>query len=289
VFATVHGATSYLVDFHRGFLKDGLPGAGPILFTNGVTNAPATHVSIEYSIRGRSLTLTGGALCAIEAIAAASSMLAGGCSAVLVSAGEEMLDLMAQTYGRFDAAAIPGRGKASPGAVPLCEGAAALVLGPGGGAGEFALEAWAFGSPSRDATGGEAAVEEAIRGCLDAAGLSPEAPDALVASLRGNGADAEELRGIAAAFRERRRPLPAAAPGANLGEGFAFQALLGVVAGLEVLRRGSVPPCALSPLPAPAGPLVFPDRPLRAPASLVLALHMDADRSASACLARRRG
>jgi 3-oxoacyl-(acyl-carrier-protein) synthase len=289
VFATVHGATAYLVDFHRGFLGEGLPGASPLVFANGVTNAPTTHVSIEYAARGRCLTFTGGDLGAFEGIAEAAALVRKGTRAVLVCAGEEMSDLVAGCYRRYGAAAGARSAKALPGPVPLCEGASALVLGPAvPGAPGLVLESWAFGGPSPDASDCAPAVEEAIRACLERAHLTAEDPDLLVCSLRGDGGDRGELAGISAAFRGRRRPLPAASPAAALGEGFAFTALIGVVAGLGMLERGAVPPCAQEPPPVVSAPLSFPRDLLRAPLSFLLAVHRDAAGSAAAVLARLR-
>ncbi|MHC4601065.1 MAG: beta-ketoacyl synthase N-terminal-like domain-containing protein [Planctomycetota bacterium] len=250
VFASHHGASGYLTDFHKGFLKEGLLGASPILFTNGVSNAPAGHISLEYGLRGRCLTLVGSALSSMESLSEALAWLQDGAQSVVISAGEEWSEVVERSYRACRCTDRTGLSP-PPKSRPLCEGGCALVVSRGDGG--IQLHAPGFGV-REDPGGDRSAFARAIRSGLANAEHSMEEIGVVVASFLGDEKDEAEGEALAEFFGERGNEVPVCAPALNLGQGFCFTTLINVVAAFRTLDRGRVPPLPAglaSPLPSP--------------------------------------
>jgi len=270
VFASTHGATNYLWKFHEGYLEDGPSGASPILFTNGVTNAPAGHISLEFGIRGRALTFVGNALSSFEALCEAVSLTRGGRRTVIAGASEEESHALELAYRRVCESGLRGA-KPGPGSLPLCAGAAVLVLSGTPRPGPW-IEKPCF-EPSLSRASGRALRE---------AGLSPEDPDFVVCSLRGWEHDGPEAEELGAVFGGRGRALPVVTPMRNLGEGFSLTSMLLVLVSAEILGRGVIPPAAPSDPPELPAPLFLPSSALERDLHTGLVAYRDGDGSACA-------
>ncbi|GEM_PF-2794995 len=286
VFASTHGATRYLQDFHEGFLAPEGASASPLLFTNGVSNAPAAHICLEFGFHGRNLTLVGRPLEAFEGLSESVARLCKGAPPrVVLAAAEEWSAILDQAHRRLEASggcASPAR----PGPAGFAEGAVALVLGPPGLAGP------SVSAPTLAPAGGKnpslrASVASVAKEALSSANLGVEDPDVLVCSLNGGENDAEEAAGLAAAFAGRKRPLPVSAPSASLGEGLAFGTLLTVVAALEWMTLEAVPPAAPKIGVSVESPLRLPERPVRGEIETALVVVRDPGGGAGATVVRR--
>ncbi|MHC5037088.1 MAG: beta-ketoacyl synthase N-terminal-like domain-containing protein [Planctomycetota bacterium] len=286
VFASTFGATEYLHDFHRGILEEGAVGASPILFTNGVSNAPAGHLSLEYGIRGRCLTLIGGSLSALEALAEAGSLLhQRKAQAIVVCAGEEWSALLDHVMRTAGGPGFPGFAPLPPD-IPLCEGGASLVLGTPG-VGDRVLHPPSLSSPDSVEGSFALALETAIGEALASAGLDRDAPDLLVGAFREAETPAWVWEGLGGCFRGRSRPLPLASPRAHLGEGCAFLTLMEVITSVECLDRGRIPPFPYTGAPSPPSPFQYPETVLSPSIRHVLMASWEADGGCGAVVVSR--
>ncbi len=112
-FASKCGSTEFLREFHEGMIGSGA--GSPFLFTNGVANAPAGHISLEYGIQSPCFTLMGGASSAVVAIQHAAAMISDGADAALVGAAEELSDFfLASRAGFLASGSEASRAEASP-------------------------------------------------------------------------------------------------------------------------------------------------------------------------------
>jgi 3-oxoacyl-[acyl-carrier-protein] synthase II len=235
LFTSTHGATGYLNEFHEGYLTEGSLGASPILFTNGVSNAPAGHISLEYGIRGRCVTIIGGPLSPLEALSEAAALLHGPARWVLICAAEEWSEVMERAYR--DCSVPEPSGLIVPDkSRPICEGAAALVVD--GAPGGLTVHPPGFGSGTDASSNLVSAVDHA----LCAAGLDEGEVDLVVSTLPMEGSTWEAFEGLSKALGRGEKEIALACPVAGLGEGFSYTTLLGSVAALEIVSGGVVPP-----------------------------------------------
>lgn len=123
---TATAAAAVVADFDRTTLAEGPQAPNPALFPQTVWNGPASQVSIRHGLRGPNLTISSGLNSGLDAVIAACRILdLGGARALLACGFEEL-----SPYLRV---IVPGGGlERAP--VPLCEGAAVLVLEEGGAA-----------------------------------------------------------------------------------------------------------------------------------------------------------
>lgn len=286
-FCSTHGATGYLQRFHEGFINDPRSGASPTLFSNGVSNAPSAHVSLEFGMQGRSTTFVGGGLSPFDALFHAGIRLGEGGDGVLLLSAEEVSETQATVYRAFANKRVRQLPKIPPGLIPCAEGSAALLVGPSSGNGEIEVSAVETCGPEGrpgDVTG---SLETALRRILDDRHLSTEDPDAIVSALNGGDQDDGEMAALKNVFSGRKRDLPVVAPSMPLGAGFCFATLAGVAVGWGLLERGTLTVAFKgdSILPAPLR-WASPDDATGEGGIIVTA--RDADGSAGALLLTRR-
>ena len=223
VCASTHLSTQYALEFHEGFLNEGKPTPGPILFSNGCLNAAGSHISLEYRLTGCNRNLVGGMNVGIHALGVAARLLEDGpCAAILCVACEEISEILAGAYRKFRLAPP----------MTLGEGAAAVLLekenrGRGVRIGAF-----------HTAHGPD--IRHDVEGRTIAQALEAVGPADLYSAC-ANGTELDEME---------KRAVETVLPGVptlrvkdSLGEGFAFTSLAQVT-GAIARNPGTVVACS---------------------------------------------
>eukprot|EP00752_Nemacystus_decipiens_P015802 g14112.t1 len=118
--ASSNGSASYALDYYKPLVEEGYKAANPLLFAEGVPNAPAAHVSMFHKLHGPSQSIIGTHTSGLDAIALATSRIASGrWKTAMVCIAEEDHPLVREIVADF--------GHIAPDAPPH-EGAIALVL-----------------------------------------------------------------------------------------------------------------------------------------------------------------
>ncbi|MEM6550595.1 MAG: beta-ketoacyl synthase N-terminal-like domain-containing protein [Planctomycetota bacterium] len=118
--ASANGSASYALDYYKPLIEEGYQAANPLLFAEGVPNAPAAHLSMVYKLHGPSQSIIGTHTSGLDALALATARIASGrWTTAIVCIAEEDHPLVRQIVADF--------GHIAPDAAPH-EGAIALVL-----------------------------------------------------------------------------------------------------------------------------------------------------------------
>jgi 3-oxoacyl-[acyl-carrier-protein] synthase II len=246
------------VAYLRGLAKDGAAGVPALLFSNTVSNAPASLCAIEFGLRGPNVTFNQREASSLAALMfAAGAIRDGRVSAILTGGVDRLEEMFFKVQDRFRATS-PKRAGGEEAARPfdrrrngfiLGEGGCVLliessssatrrgarvygeILGVGATASRAAINAW---------PGDPAGPARAMQLALDDAGLSAENVDVVFAAANGSvDLDGIEATAIATTFGTRRVPV-ASLKGA-IGESGVVGAA-GLIAGLLSLSSGVVPP-----------------------------------------------
>lgn len=127
ILGTAHGSSDYCYQYYGQIVKQGLIGANPMLFAEGVPNAGAAHLSLMLSLKGACQTFIGTRTAGMDALRLASLRIASGqWDRAIVSAGEEFYPVVNETYRHSGLHAREG----SIGSGPF-EQAQGFVTGPG--------------------------------------------------------------------------------------------------------------------------------------------------------------
>lgn len=117
---TVTGSAAMVADFDRTTLREGPLAPNPALFPQTVWNGAASQVAIRHGLRGPNLTVSSGLNSGLDAVlTAARGIACGGARAFLAGGFEELSPYLRVIFA-------PGSLEHAP--LPLCEGAAVLVL-----------------------------------------------------------------------------------------------------------------------------------------------------------------
>lgn len=118
--ASANGSASYAYDYYKLLVEEGYKSANPLMFAEGVPNAPAAHVSMFHGLHGPSQSIIGTHTAGLDALALALLRIASGrWNTAVVCLAEEDHSLVRQITAGF--------GHIAPDAPPF-EGAVALVL-----------------------------------------------------------------------------------------------------------------------------------------------------------------
>jgi 3-oxoacyl-[acyl-carrier-protein] synthase II len=246
------------VEYLQGLTRFGPGGVPALLFSNTVSNAPASLCAIEYGLRGPNVTFNQREASSLAALAYAAAVIGDGRVAAMLSGGTDRLEeTFFKVHDRFRALS-PMRGSeevARPfdrrrngfvlgeaGVMLLLEGADTAerrgarpygeILGVGMTASATRLNAW-----PADPSG----IARAARLALADAGTGPDDVDMVVAAANGSRLDRIEAEAICDVFGTRAVPV-VSLKGAIGESGAAGSA--GVAAGLLALAAGIVPPTA---------------------------------------------
>jgi len=121
--ASTHGSTGFCSEYYSQIVREGVLGANPVLFAEGVPNAAAAHVSANFGIRGSCQTIIGARTAGLDALSlAALRIRSGATDTVIVAAAEETHDSVERAYRHFNQSAHDAQSPGffiSPGAVAL--------------------------------------------------------------------------------------------------------------------------------------------------------------------------
>jgi 3-oxoacyl-[acyl-carrier-protein] synthase II len=247
------------VEYLQGLNRYGPGGVPALLFSNTVSNAPASLCAIEHGLRGPNVTFNQREASSLAALAYATGIIGDDRVAAMLSGGTDRLEeTFFKVHDRFRALS-PMRGCQEEVARPFDRRRNGYVLGEAGvmllleradtaagrgarpygeilGIGMTAsttrLNAW-----PADPSG----IARALRLALADAETSPDDIDMVVAAANGSRLDRIEAEAIRDVFGDRAVPV-ASLKGAIGESGAAGSA--GVVAGLLALPAGIVPPTA---------------------------------------------
>jgi 3-oxoacyl-[acyl-carrier-protein] synthase II len=76
--ASANGTASYAYDYYRELVEQGYKAANPLMFAEGVPNAPAAHVSMFHKLHGTSQTIIGTHTSGLDALSLAILRIASG-------------------------------------------------------------------------------------------------------------------------------------------------------------------------------------------------------------------
>ena len=233
IFAICSGGVNYTRRFYDEIATQGANVASPLLFTETVFNAPASHVAALLDFDGKSYTLVGDSSVGLSAIHFATQVLATdpGLAYCLVVGTEEMdwlvsdafaSWLMASRHGQFE---VYGR---RTGTV-FGEAAGAVVLGREHG---LRIARSSAGEPFFS-------VREAYKAAAEVLGevVSSGQPDLAISSANGTFADEVECR----IFQDFCDAAPVYAYKAALGEALGASAVLQAVFASLALRTECLP------------------------------------------------
>jgi len=246
------------VEYLQGLTRYGPGGVPALLFSNTVSNAPASLCAIEHGLRGPNVTFNQREASSLAALGYAAGIIGDGRVAAMLSGGTDRLEeTFFKVHDRFQALSpMHGREEVArpfdrrrngfvlgeAGVMLLLERADAAarrgarpygeILGIGMTASATRQNAW-----PDDPSG----IARALRLALVDAGTAPGDIDMVVAAANGSRLDRIEAEAICAVFGDRAVPV-VSLKGAIGESGAAGSA--GVVAGLLTLAAGVVPPTA---------------------------------------------
>ena len=132
-FGTGLGSSDTVDQFFQALLKDGPVGAAPLLFQTAVPNAISSHCSIEYGIKGVTITFSHKETSTEMAMTYAHHLLREGkADVILAGGGDELSEPLYHVYSMLGALS-PGREKSLEGMRPFDRGRNGIVLGEGSG------------------------------------------------------------------------------------------------------------------------------------------------------------
>jgi 3-oxoacyl-[acyl-carrier-protein] synthase II len=244
---TAFGPVQTSVEYMQEYVEKGASLAPPQLFAESVANAPGSHIAIEWGLRGFNVTITQRESSALAAaMYAATQLVKGASSAVLIGGVEEANEMLFSVLDRIGALAHGER----PGMI-LGEGAAVLVAG----AGVRKPYGWLAGfgiardttAPISDWGTDPASVVTAMRAAMDDAGVSRV--DAVFVSANGSlRGDALEKRALTDLFGDIET-----VPSKQVFGEYAAGGALQLVAALVALDEGRYETVLVNSLSAGGG------------------------------------
>ena len=278
-----------LVEYMSGLCENGPTGVPAILFSNTVSNAPASLCAIEFGLRGPNVTFNQREASSLSALAFSIGAIRQGRATAMVTGGADCLEeTFFKVHDRFRAVS-PMRGERGGGAEaarPFDRGRNGFILGEGGflllieseraaalrgaraygeiiGLGATASKTALNGWPA-DGTG----LAKAMQLALADGGVEAEQVAAVIGTSNGSPVlDQQEADAIVDVFGGR--PIPVASVKGAIGESGAAGAA-GLIAGLLSIAGGTLVPTAGFLRPDPALPLHVSGRPQPTPGDTFL-------------------
>jgi 3-oxoacyl-[acyl-carrier-protein] synthase II len=131
ILGTMHGSAGYSYQYYGQIVKEGIVGANPMLFAEGVPNAGAAHISLMLGLKGACQSVIGTRTAGLDALALASARIASGeWDRAIIGAGEEDSDVVRAAYQhcRMAAQYEPGIPFENEAGFITAAGSAAIVL-----------------------------------------------------------------------------------------------------------------------------------------------------------------
>jgi 3-oxoacyl-[acyl-carrier-protein] synthase II len=99
ILGSAHGSANYSVAYYSEIIKQGLVGANPMLFAEGVPNASSAHLSLMLGVKGACQTIIGTRTAGLDALRLASLRIAeGSWERAVIGAAEEHSDVINDAY-----------------------------------------------------------------------------------------------------------------------------------------------------------------------------------------------
>ncbi|MEM9597171.1 MAG: beta-ketoacyl synthase N-terminal-like domain-containing protein [Acidobacteriota bacterium] len=273
VLGTMFGSVHTISAFDRRGLEAGPKYVKPLDFANSVINAAAGQAAIWHGLRGSNSTVAGGTTAGLQALARGLDMVRLGRGTLLLAGGGE--ELCFESMMGFQQAGRLARDGGPDGPFPrpfdadgsgvlLGEGSALLMLeeaehaeGRGATVRAEILGHGSFFDVSRgaDPEVARSALERAARLALDDAGLGADDVDLVTSG--GSGLvpqDRIEARAIASVLGDRAGEVPVMAVKGAIGECLGASGAFQVMAAIEAVAHGEVPPIAGFEAAAADGP-----------------------------------
>ena len=241
ILGSAHGSADFSSTYYGEIVRQGLIGANPVLFAEGVPNAAAAHLSLMLGLKGGCQAIIGSRTSGVDALHLAALRIRGGeWDRAIVGAGEEFSAIVNAAYGHCG---LYGSDAGHAGGVNGAGGAAGASEGPstergfvtGSAAVTFVLES-RRAAAARCAVGRGVVLRNAsFRGrpnesiesaCRVLKALDP--PRAVLTSMSGTWVDRAE----SAAIRRAAPSAVAASMYGHVAEHFSATPLLGIAAGL---------------------------------------------------------
>lgn len=256
VLGTLYCSLHTIAAFDQRALEAGPQYVRPFDFANSVINAASGQTAIWHRLRGVNATLTG-TTAGLEAIAYGADLIATGRSEIVLAGGAD--ELCFESHLAFERSGLlcdsddprPVPFDAGRNGLALSENAVLLVLESEASAERRGAKILAevhghasFFDPSRgeDVGKASAAIRRSLLTALERSDLSVDDVHGLGASANGSAAlDRNEAAGLAAAFDQRRSPLPVTAIKSMAGEGLGASGALQALSLLQSLRHGELP------------------------------------------------
>ncbi len=109
ILGSAHGSTDFSVTYYREIVRQGLIGANPVLFAEGVPNAAAAHLSLMLLLKGACQTIIGSRTSGLDALQlAAMRIRSGQWDRAIVGAGEEYSPIVNGGYSHCGTYCGPG-------------------------------------------------------------------------------------------------------------------------------------------------------------------------------------
>jgi 3-oxoacyl-[acyl-carrier-protein] synthase II len=99
ILGSAHGSANYSVAYYSEIIKQGLVGANPMLFAEGVPNASSAHLSLMLGVKGACQTIIGTRTAGLDALRLAALRIAeGSWERAVIGAAEEHSDVINEAY-----------------------------------------------------------------------------------------------------------------------------------------------------------------------------------------------
>ncbi len=233
IFAISNGGVIYTKRFYRDIVEAGAQSASPLLFPETVFNAPASHLAAILGTTGATYTLVGDSAVGLLAIKMAEDLMTNEALDYCLVVGAEEVDwILCDAYRRWRllrlAPPVEPFGRTGRGMI-LSEGAGAILLARDGA---VIIERAHAGGYYRKRAEAEEIVKRILRD------LSQSEIDFVISSANGTFIDEAESRAL-------QQFLPDAlvyTVKPALGESVGAAGLWQVIAGVQALRCGELPP-----------------------------------------------
>ena len=252
-----------LVEYLAGLTDRGPTGAPAILFSNTVSNAPASLCAIEFGLRGPNVTFNQREASSLGALVFSVGAIRQGRTTAMVSGGADCVEeTFFKVHDRFRALSPMRGGGAMEAARPFDRDRNGFTLGEGGflllvesapaaaarGAQVYGEIVGVGATSSRAARNGwpdtHAGLANAMRLALADAGLRADDIAAVVGTSNGSPVlDRQEADAVAEVFGSRSRSIPLSSVKGAIGESGAAGAA-SLIAGLLSLANGVAGPTA---------------------------------------------
>jgi len=255
------GSVWSISEFDKTALREGPRAVNPALFPNTLINSPASHISIKFNIQGFNSTIATGFCSSIDAIFYALNMMELYNYKMVITGGVE--ELCEQTYKGFHkighlAGSRPGKDELN---CPFDKRRNGIMMGEGAGVVvleelEHALdrnskiyaEVFGYGTcfdpKSKNIYNPKAdGAKEAIKRCLDDAGVRADSVDYISASANSTlDCDVMETRAIESVFEDKAREIPVSSVKSMIGDTFSASGGLNLASVLGAIDSGVIPP-----------------------------------------------